>query len=57
MMSVNAFATLLEAFLKIFFADPDTDTHTHTHTHTGTKALIYPCYACTHELKILTYLL
>jgi len=37
MTSVNAFATLLEAFFNIF---------SQTHTHIDTKALLYPCYAC-----------
>jgi len=36
MTSVNAFATLLEAFFNIFCR----------HTHTDTKALLYPCCAC-----------
>ena len=31
MTSVNAFATLFEAFFNIFFAD----THTHAHRHEG----------------------
>ena len=38
MTSVNAFATLLEAFFNIFLQ---------TYTHTDTKALLYPCCACT----------
>jgi len=36
MTSINALATLLEAF----FAD--------THAHTDTKALLHPCCACAH---------
>jgi len=36
MTSVNAFATLLEAFFNIFLqTHTHTDTHTHTHRHHG----------------------
>jgi len=41
MTSVNAFAILLEAFFNIFCRQA------HTYTHTDTKALLYPCCACT----------
>ena len=46
MMSANALAILLEAFLNISLP-------THTHTHTNTKALLYPCCACVCEVTSL----
>ena len=54
MMSINAFATLLEAFFNISCGHTHTHTHshTHTHTHTDTKALLYPCCACVRGVMI-----
>ena len=58
MMSVNAFATLLEAFFQCFFVDTHTHRHTqtHTHTHTDTKAMLYPCCACACRVMIVQLL-
>jgi len=43
--SLNALATLLEVLLIFSFAN----------RHTDTKALLYPCYACTCRIKIKEY--